>query len=116
MQSIVPPAPLAFDSTILNSAAQGRPSRPMKLKTHPSPPAPSTLLRLAAITHNVRTARKRRALPTMLTPRPKRMRFLIFHTAGRVLRHPRRMVFRLATTAARLPDWMDAATLFPVRL
>ena len=74
-------------------------------------------LRLAAITHNVMTALKRLALPAeMLTARPKRMRFLIFHTAGRVVRHARRMVLRLATTTARLADWLEAVRLLPIRV
>ena len=72
---------------------------------------------LAAITHNVMTALKRLALPAeMLTARPKRMRFLIFNTAGRVVRHARRMVLRLATTAARLTDWIEAVRLLPIQV
>jgi hypothetical protein len=74
-------------------------------------------LRLAAITHNVMTALKRLALPAeMLTARPKRMRFLIFNTAGRVVRHARQMVLRLATTAARLADWLEAVRLLPIQV
>ena len=62
--------------------------------------------RLAAITHNVMTAVKRLARPAeMLTARPKRLRLLIFNTAGRLVRHARRMVLRLAATAARLTSW-----------
>ncbi len=41
-------------------------------------------LRMAVIAYNV------------LTARPKRLRFLIFNTAGRLVRHARRMVLRLA--------------------
>ena len=74
-------------------------------------------LRLAAITHNVITALKRLALPAeMLAARPKRLRFLIFNTAGRLVRHARRMVLRLATTAARLADWLEAVRLLPIRV
>ena len=41
-------------------------------------------LRLAVIAYNVLTALKRLALPAdLLTARPKRLRFLIFHTPGR---------------------------------
>lgn len=72
---------------------------------------------MAAITHNVLTALKRLALPAgMLTARPKRMRFLIFNTAGRVVRHARQMVLRLATTAARLADWLEAVRLLPIQV
>lgn len=74
-------------------------------------------LRLAAITHNVMTALKRLALPAeLLAARPKRLRFLIFNTAGRLVRHARRMVLRLATTAARLAEWLEAVRLLPIRV
>ena len=73
-------------------------------------------LRLAAITHNVMTALKRLALPAgMLTARPKRMRFLIFNTAGRLVRHARKMVLRLATKAGRLGEVLEAMRLLPIR-
>jgi len=40
-------------------------------------------LRLAVISYNVLTALKRLALPAdLLSARPKRLRFLIFYTAG----------------------------------
>ena len=73
--------------------------------------------RLAAITHNVMTALKRLALPAeMLTARPKRLRLLIFNTAGGLVRHGRRMVLRLAATAARLTSWLEAVALLPIRV
>jgi hypothetical protein len=47
-------------------------------------------LRLAVLTHNVLTALKRLALPPeLLAARPKRLRFLIFHTPGRIVHHAR---------------------------
>src|ERR1035438_2089395 len=59
-------------------------------------------LRLAVISHNVMTALKRLALPAdLLTARPKRLRFLIFNTPGRLVHHARRTVLRLAITAQR---------------
>jgi hypothetical protein len=74
-------------------------------------------LRLAVIAHNVMTALKRLALPAeLLTARPKRLRFLIFNTPGRLVRHARRMVLRLATTAARLGEWLEALRLLPIRV
>jgi len=74
-------------------------------------------LRLAAISHNVMTALKRLALPAeLLTARPKRLRFLIFNTPGRLVSHARRMVLRLATTAARLSEWLEALRLLPLRV
>jgi hypothetical protein len=74
-------------------------------------------LRLAVITHNVMTALKRLALPAeLLTARPKRLRFLIFNTPGRVVHHARRVVLRLATTVARLAEWLEALRLLALRV
>ena len=74
-------------------------------------------LRLAVISHNVLTALKRLALPPeLLTARPKRLRFLIFNTPGRVVHHARRVVLRLATTAARLAEWLEALRLLALRV
>jgi hypothetical protein len=74
-------------------------------------------LRLAAISHNVMTALKRLALPAeLLTARPKRLRFLIFNTPGRLVHHARKLVLRLATTAARLAQWLEALKLLPLRV
>src|ERR1700693_2985657 len=62
-------------------------------------------LRLAVLTHNVITALKRMALPeSYLTARPKRLRFLIFNTAGRILHHARRVLCRIAGLGWR--DWI----------
>ena len=73
-------------------------------------------LRMAVITHNVLTALKRIALPAdMLTARPKRMRFLIFHTPGRILQHARRIICRLVTTSEKLKLWAEALALLPLR-
>jgi hypothetical protein len=48
-------------------------------------------LRLAVLAHNVLTALTRIALPAeLLRARPKRLRFLIFNTAGRIVAHARR--------------------------
>lgn len=67
-------------------------------------------LRMAVITHNILTALKRLALPPeLLTARPKRLRFLIFNTAGQVLHHARKMTLRLATTKERLAEYWAAA-------
>src|SRR5437764_14627360 len=72
-------------------------------------------LRLAVITYNVLTALKRLALPPeLLTARPKRLRFLIFNTPGKLVHHARRTVLRLATTAQRIIEWLEAARLLPV--
>ena len=43
--------------------------------------------------------------------RPKRLRFLIFNTAGRLVRHARQMVLRLAAQRERLAEWIEALRL-----
>jgi len=74
-------------------------------------------MRMAVIAHNLMTALKRLALPTeLLTARPKRLRFLIFNTPGRLVHHARRMVLRLATTAERLAEWLEVIRLLPIRV
>jgi hypothetical protein len=74
-------------------------------------------LRLVAISHKVLTALKRLALPAeLLAARPKRLRFLILNTPGRLVHHARRIVLRLATTAARLAEWLEALQLLPLRV
>jgi hypothetical protein len=66
-------------------------------------------LRLAVMAHNLLTALQRLALPAeLLNARPKRLRFLIFNTPGRVVHHARRAVLRLATTGERLAQWLEA--------
>lgn len=73
-------------------------------------------LRLVVIAPNVLTALKRLALPAeLLRARPKRLRFLIFNTAGRLVQHARKVVLRLAALGARLVMWREAMRLLPVR-
>ena len=72
-------------------------------------------LRLAVLTLNLLTALKRLALPPeLLSARPKRLRFLFFNTAGRIVRHARKMLLRLAMMAQRKTVWMAAFRLLPV--
>ncbi len=72
-------------------------------------------LKLAAIAHNVLTALKRIALPAELVrARPKRLRFLIFNTAGRLVQHARKMRLRLATLEERIALWKEALRLLPI--
>ena len=67
------------------------------------------------MTHNLLTAMKRLALPPeLLTARPKRLRFLIFNTAGRVVHHARNLVLRLARTGLQLAEWIEAFRLLPL--
>ena len=72
-------------------------------------------LRLAVLTHNVLTALKRLALPAeLLAARPKRLRFLIFQTAGRMVHHARRVLLRLKVAAERLREWLAALRRLPL--
>lgn len=66
-------------------------------------------LRMSVITYNVLSALKRLALPAeLLAARPKRLRFLIFNTAGRVLHHARQCLCRLRRMALPKADWLEA--------
>jgi hypothetical protein len=72
-------------------------------------------LRLAVISYNVLTALKRLALPAdLLTARPKRLRFLIFHTPGRLVHHARQLSLRLATTIERMALCLEAVRILPL--
>lgn len=74
-------------------------------------------LRLAIITHNVLTALKRLALPPeLLAARPKRLRFLIFQTAGRLVHHARKVLLRLTARVERLTSWLEAMRLLPLAM
>jgi hypothetical protein len=68
--------------------------------------------RWAVLAHNVMTALKRLALPPdLLSARPKRLRFLIFNTAGRLVHHARQTVLRLAARRERLAEGIAALGL-----
>jgi hypothetical protein len=52
--------------------------------------------RLNVLTYNLLSALKRLALPGDLSDaRPKRLRFLVFNTVGKVIHHARRTLLRL---------------------
>jgi hypothetical protein len=72
-------------------------------------------LRLAVIAHNVLGALKRLALPPeLLTARPKRLRFLLFNTPGRLVRHARSLLLRFATAAPWTAAYRQGLRLLPV--
>ncbi|MGA3211873.1 MAG: IS1380 family transposase [Terriglobales bacterium] len=72
-------------------------------------------LRLVVIAHNILTALKRLALPAeWLRARPKRLRFLLFNTAGRLVQHARKVVLRLAALGIRIAIWREAMRRLPV--
>ena len=63
----------------------------------------------------VATGPTRLALPAeLLRARPKRLRFLIFNTAGRLVQHARKTVLRLAALGVRIATWKEAMQLLPV--
>ena len=73
-------------------------------------------LRLAILTCNVLTALKRLALPAeLLQARPKRLRFLFFNMAGRLVHHARKTLLRLAMSVERLAEFPEALRLLPLR-
>jgi hypothetical protein len=72
-------------------------------------------LRLAVIAHNVLQALKRLALPAeLLTARPKRLRFLLFHMPGRLVHHARRLILRVAAVGKWTAAYGDGLRLLPV--
>ena len=72
-------------------------------------------LRLAVMAHNVLTALKRLALPAeLVTARPKRLRFLIFNTPGRLVHHARQLILRLAALAKWIAAYREGLQLLPV--
>jgi len=72
-------------------------------------------LRFSVLTFNVLTALKRLALPAeLLAARPKRLRFLIFHTPGKLVHHARRTLLRLVRGWQRFTNWHGALRLLPL--
>jgi hypothetical protein len=72
-------------------------------------------LRLAVIAHNVLTALQWLALPPpLLTARPKRLRFLIFNTPGRLVHHARRLLLRLAALAEWIAAYREGLRRLPL--
>jgi hypothetical protein len=72
-------------------------------------------LRLAVLTYNLLTALQRLALPPeLLTARPKRLRFLIFYTPGKLVHHARHLWLRLVRSWHRFGNWRHALRLLPL--
>lgn len=72
-------------------------------------------LRLTVLTHNVLTALQRLALPPeLLRARPKRLRFLIFNTPGKLVHHARCTLLRLGWSWQRFSNWQRALHLLPL--
>ncbi len=76
--------------------------------------ADAAWFRLAVITHNVLTGLKRVALPPeLLKARPKKLRFLIFTTPGRLVEHARRTVLRMVRSWNPFTNWLPAIRALP---
>jgi len=52
--------------------------------------------------------------PELLAAPPQRLRFLIFHTPGRIVHHARRVLLRLAAAKERIEEWIAAMKLLAV--
>lgn len=74
-------------------------------------------LRLTVMTHNVLTALKRLALPeSWLRARPKRLRFQIFCSPGKLVAHARQIWLRVKRLKEQLAEWIAALRLLPIAL
>jgi len=74
-------------------------------------------LRLAVMTHNVLTALKRLALPEKwLTARPKRLRFQIFCSPGKLVSHARQIWLRVRRLREQLAEWIESLRMLPIPL
>lgn len=74
-------------------------------------------LRLAVMSHNVLTALKRLALPEKwLRAHPKRMRFQIFCSPGKLVMHARQAWLRVKRLKEQVVEWIDALRLLPVEM
>jgi hypothetical protein len=71
-------------------------------------------LRFAVLTHNVLTALKRIALPEpWLRARPKRLRFQIFCSPGKLVHHARQVLLKVGRLPEQLAEWADALPTLP---
>jgi hypothetical protein len=78
--------------------------------------ASAAWLRLAFLTHKVLTALKRIGLPEpWLRAEPKRLRFQIFCSPGRLIHHARRLLLRVPRWKAQLAEWLEVRRLMPIR-
>ena len=72
-------------------------------------------LRMAVMTHNVLTALKRLALPERwLTARPKKMRYQIFCSPGKLVSHARKTWLRVRRLKEQLSEWIESLRMLPV--
>jgi len=50
----------------------------------------------------------------LVAARPKRLRFLIFHTPGKLVQHARQTILRLTRSLNRFSNWQGALRLLPL--
>jgi len=73
-------------------------------------------LRMAVLSYNVMTALKRIGLPEpWLRARPKRLRFRIFCSPAKLVRHARQILVRVRRWKDELGEWIEAWRLLPIR-
>ncbi len=71
-------------------------------------------LRLAVMTHNVLTGLKRIALKAeWLAARPKRLRFQIFSSPGKLVYHARKILLKVGRLREQLSEWVEGLRLLP---
>ena len=71
-------------------------------------------LRFSVLTHNVLTALKRIALkPEWLRARPKRLRFQIFFSPGKLVHHARQVLLKVGRLREQLSEWAEGLRLLP---
>jgi hypothetical protein len=76
--------------------------------------ASAAWLRFAVLTHNVLTALKRIALPEpWLRARPKRLRFQIFCSPGKLVHHARQVLLKVGRLREQLAEWTTALRMLP---
>lgn len=71
-------------------------------------------LRFAVMTHNILTGLKRIALqPEWLRARPKRLRFQIFCSPGKLVHHARQVLLKVGRLRHQLKEWAEGLRLLP---
>ena len=66
------------------------------------------------MTHNVLTGLKRIALkPEWLRARPKRLRFQIFFSPGKLVHHARQMLLKIGRLREQVREWAKGLQLLP---
>lgn len=71
-------------------------------------------LRLAVMAHNVLTGLKRIALkPELLRARPKRLRYQIFCSPGKLVHHARHVLLKISRLREQVSEWVQGLRLLP---